>query len=130
MCEHKHSIYIQRLFISLYNVSDLKRIVIPVFMQLDIPNAWDKTKVFEAVDELRLNGTTDMNIRIKAISIDDLNIYADIAKKVLSNVHVLSSEINKMMSTILLEADINTTEHAKFCVNLKIQDTSGKSIYF
>ncbi|CAC5362586.1 unnamed protein product [Mytilus coruscus] len=104
---------------------DNKRIIIPVFMQLDVPTSWDKTKIFEAIDEFRLNGTPDMNIRIKAISIDDLNIYAEIAKMVLCNVHEFRSEINKMMSTMLSEID--TTKHEDFCVNLKVPDMSGVS---
>ncbi|XP_052075807.1 uncharacterized protein LOC127713885 [Mytilus californianus] len=103
---------------------DNKRILIPVFMQLDIPTSWDKTKVFEAIDEFRLTGTPDMNIRIKAISIDDLNMYAEIAKQVLCNVHELRSEINKLMSTMLSEADIDTKEHAELCVNLNVPDRS------
>ncbi|CAG2205717.1 unnamed protein product [Mytilus edulis] len=104
---------------------DNKRILIPVFMQLDIPTSWDKTKVFEAIDEFRLTGTPDMNIRIKAISIDDLNMYAEIAKQVLGNVHELRSEINKMMSTMLSEAEIDTKEHAKVHVNLEVLNESG-----
>ncbi|VDI36289.1 Hypothetical predicted protein, partial [Mytilus galloprovincialis] len=103
---------------------DVKRIHIPVVMQLDIPTSWDKTKVFEAIDGFRLNGTTDMNIRIKAISIEDITMYAEVAERVLCNVHKLRSEINKLMSTMLSEAEINTTEHAEFGVNMKIPDLS------
>ncbi|VDI05289.1 Hypothetical predicted protein, partial [Mytilus galloprovincialis] len=106
------------------DVSDNKRILVPVFMQLDIPTSWDKTKVFDAIDEFRLTGTPDMNIRIKAISIDDLNIYADVAKMVLRNVDALRSEINKMMSTMLSEAEIDTKEHAKVHVNLEVLNKS------
>ncbi|CAG2246397.1 unnamed protein product [Mytilus edulis] len=102
-----------------------KRILIPVFMQLDIPTSWDKTKVFDAIDAFRLTGTPDMNIRIKAISIDDLNMYAEIAKQVLCNVHQLRSEINKLMSTMLSEAEIDTTEHAELYVNLNVPDRSA-----
>ncbi|CAG2212380.1 unnamed protein product [Mytilus edulis] len=105
-------------------MEDNKRILIPVFMQLDIPTSWDKTKVFEAIDEFRLTGTPDMNIRIKAISIDDLNMYAEIAKQVLGNVHELRSEINKLMSTMLSDAEIDTMENAELCVNLNVPDTS------
>ncbi|XP_071147201.1 uncharacterized protein [Mytilus edulis] len=105
-------------------MEDNKRILIPVFMQLDIPNSWDKTKVFEAIDEFRLTGTPDMNIRIKAISIDDLNMYAEIAKQVLGNVHELRSEINKLMSTMLSDAEIDTMENAELCVNLNVPDRS------
>ncbi|CAG2217742.1 unnamed protein product [Mytilus edulis] len=108
---------------------DVKRIHIPVVMQLDIPTSWDKTKVFEAIDGFRLNGTTDMNIRIKAISIEDITMYAEVAERVLCNVHKLRSEINKLMSTMLSEAEINTTEHAEFGVNMKIPDLSGPIIY-
>ncbi|XP_076072064.1 interferon-induced very large GTPase 1-like [Mytilus galloprovincialis] len=103
---------------------DRRRIHIPVFMQLDVPTSWDKTKVFEAIDEFRLNGTSDMNIRIKAISTDDLSVFAEIANKLLCNVGNLRSEVNKMMSTILSEAAIDTTEHAELGVNLKVPDRS------
>ncbi|CAG2257348.1 TN [Mytilus edulis] len=106
-------------------MEDNKRILIPVFMQLDIPTSWDKTKVFEAIDEFRLTGTPDMNIRIKAISIDDLNMYAEIAKQVLGNVHELRSEINKLMSTMLSDAEIDTMENAELCVNLNVPDRSA-----
>ncbi|XP_076085190.1 uncharacterized protein LOC143056004 [Mytilus galloprovincialis] len=105
-------------------MKDNKRILIPVFMQLDIPTSWDKTKVFEAIDEFRLTGTPDMNIRIKAISIDDLSMYAEISKQVLGNVHELRSEINKLMSTMLSDAEIDTMENAELCVNLNVPDTS------
>ncbi|CAG2232331.1 unnamed protein product [Mytilus edulis] len=105
-------------------MEDNKRILIPVFMQLDIPTSWDKTKVFEAIDEFRLTGTPDMNIRIKAISIDDLSMYAEIAKQVLGNVHELRSEINKLMSTMLSDAEIDTMENAELCVNLNVPDRS------
>lgn len=111
------------------DVSDVQRINIPVFLQLDIPILWDKTKVYGALDGLRLNGTPDMNIKIKAISMDDLNMYADIAEKVLCNVNELRSEINKMMSTMLLEADIDTTKNAEFDVNLEVQDISGNVLF-
>lgn len=103
----------------------MQRIRIPVCMQLDIPLSWDKTKVFEALDDARLNGTPDKNLRIKAISIDDLNIFADISNKLLRNVDEFCSEINTMVSTMLSGTAIDTTEDAQLCVNVEIQDMPG-----
>lgn len=98
-------------------------------MQPDIPISWAKTKVYETIDELRLNSTPDMNIRIKAISHEDLNIYAEVAEMVLCNVHQLRCEVIKLMSTMLSEADIDTTENAEFGVNLQVPDRAGISFY-
>ncbi|CAG2244526.1 unnamed protein product [Mytilus edulis] len=103
---------------------DLKRILIPVFMHIDIPTSWDK-KSFEAIDEFRLNETPEMIIRMKAISIDDINMFAEKANMVLCNVYELRSKINKMMSTLLSEAEFDTTDQTEFGVNLKVQDISG-----
>lgn len=94
-------------------------------MQLDIPTSWNKAKMFEAIDELRLMGTPDMNIQIKAISVDDLKVYAEIAKMVLCNADELRSEINKIMSAMLSEAEIDTTEHVDFGVNLIVPNITG-----
>lgn len=81
--------------------------------------------MYEAVDEMRLTGTPEMNIRIKAISRDDLNIYAEMANHLLYNVLELRSEINKMMSSLISDAAINTTEQAKVGVKLRVPECSG-----
>lgn len=94
-------------------------------MQLEVPTSWDQTKIFDALDEVRLNGLPDTNIKIKAISMDDLNIFAEISNKLLRNVHKLRSDINIMMSTMLSEAAIDTTEEAKVYVNLEVPDVTG-----
>ncbi|CAG2252825.1 unnamed protein product [Mytilus edulis] len=88
----------------------------------------DRWKRLSANNEKNtLTGTPDMNIRIKAISIDDLNMYAEIAKQVLGNVHELRSEINKLMSTMLSDAEIDTMEHADVGVNFEVLDRSDNS---
>lgn len=83
----------------------------------------------DVIDEMRLKGTPDMNIRIKAISTDDFNILAEIANKVLHNVHDLRSEINQMMSTMLSGAAIVTSEEAQVGVSIKILDKAGNPFY-
>ncbi|CAC5393328.1 unnamed protein product [Mytilus coruscus] len=103
-------------------ISDVQRIHIPVLLQLDLPESWDKHKIFEAVDEMRLKGTPDMNIRIKTILTDDLDIIAEMANTILRNVHELSSEIKKIMSSMLSEAEITTKRHDEVGFNLKIPD--------
>lgn len=94
-------------------------------MQLDIPTSWDKHKVFEVIDEMRLNETSDMNVRIKAVLTDDLDMFAEIANTVLRNIHDLRTEVNLLMSSILTGAKINTTQHAEVGFNLKIPDRRG-----
>lgn len=103
----------------------MQRVHIPVFLQLDLPISWDKTKVFEVIDEMRLKGTPDMDIRIKAVSTDDLKILAEMANKVLHNVHELRFEINQLMSTMLSEAAIDTSQPDEVCVNITILDKAG-----
>lgn len=77
------------------------------------------------MNEMRLKGTTDMNIRIKAISTDHFNILAEIAKTLLLNVHELRSEINQMMATILSYSSIVTSQEAQVGVNIMILDKAG-----
>lgn len=108
-----------------FEVSDMQIIHIPVFLQLEIPTTWDKRRMYKAVDEMRLNGTPEMNIRIKAISSDDLSIFADMTNNLLHNVHELRSEIDNMMSMLLSEAAIDTTEHAQVGVNLRVPERTG-----
>lgn len=108
----------------------MQRIHIPVFLQLDIPTTWDKTQMYDTLDEMRLNGTPEMNIRIKAISRDDLSILAELTKKVLCNVEKLQSEIDKLMSTLLSEATIDTTEPVEIAVKLSVLESSGKFKFF
>ncbi|VDH95491.1 Hypothetical predicted protein [Mytilus galloprovincialis] len=90
--------------------------------ELDLPVAWDKKKVLKVIDDMRLKGTHDMNIRIQAISTDDLNILAEIANKLLHDLHELRFEINQLMSKMLSEAAIITSQPDKVGVNIKILD--------
>lgn len=107
----------------------MQQMFIPVILQFDIPTSWDKRSVFEAIDELRLTRTSDMNIKIKAILFDDLKSFAEIANTTLYNVLELSCEICKIMSTDLSEAAIITAQSAEVGVNLNIPDRKGKSFF-
>lgn len=75
---------------------------------------------------MRLKGTPEMNIRVKAISTDDFNVLAEIANNLLHNVHELRSEINQLMSSLLSEAEIVTTQPQQVCVNIQILEKGGK----
>ncbi|CAG2241048.1 unnamed protein product [Mytilus edulis] len=93
---------------------------VPVFLQLDLPASWSRTKVLEYLDEMRINETSDMNLRIIAVSPDDLNLYSEIARTVLSKVDLLKDEVQKLLSGMLLEAAIDTKESAEVGFNVTI----------
>lgn len=112
------------------DISDNQKDRIPVFLQLDLPVAWEKTEVFESIDEMRLEETPDKNIRIKAISTDDCEILAEIAKKILYNVQELKSEVHQIMSTIISQSAIITSEHSEVGVSIYIPDETGKYFIF
>ncbi|XP_052083318.1 uncharacterized protein LOC127720645 isoform X2 [Mytilus californianus] len=97
---------------------DIQRV--PVFLQLDLPASWNRTKVLEYLDEMRINGTSDMNIKIMAVSPDDLNIYSEIAKTVLNKVDLLKDEVQKLLSGMLLEAAIDPKQSAEVGFSLTI----------
>ncbi|CAG2205543.1 unnamed protein product [Mytilus edulis] len=90
------------------------------FLQLDLPASWSRTKVLEYLDEMRINETSDMNLRIIAVSPDDLNLYSEIARTVLSEVELLKDEVQKLLSGMLLEAAIDTKESAEVGFNVTI----------
>lgn len=87
--------------------------------------SWNKTRVCDALDGMRLRATPGMNIQIKAVSPDDLDISTEIVNKLLQNVLELQSEIHDLMSRLLSEAAITTTQNADVGINLTIPDTSG-----
>lgn len=93
---------------------------VPAFLQLNVPPTWDETKVFEYLQEMRLSAKSDVNIRIMAISREDLNMYTEIAKTVLRNVDLLKSEINTILSGMLSEVAIDSKEVADVLVNLTV----------
>lgn len=107
------------------DVSDLRKGYIPAFLQLDLPTIWDEKKIIQALDDVRLDGTSTGNIKIKVFSTADLNIFAEIADSVLDNIYQLPSEINTVLSSILSAAKIITSTPAKVGVNLTIPDIKG-----
>lgn len=87
-------------------------------------------KVWEYLDNLRLNGSSDMNINILAVSLDDLNIYSDIARRVLKQVDLLEDEVKIIMSGLLSEAAPDPKQNAEVVVSFKIPDNTGICISF
>ncbi|XP_063410711.1 uncharacterized protein LOC134693740 [Mytilus trossulus] len=75
---------------------------------------------------MRLSAKSDVNIRIMAISREDLNMYTEIAKTVLRNVDLLKSEINTILSGMLSEVAIDTKEVADVLVNLTVPDVQSE----
>lgn len=92
---------------------------VPAFLKLNVPSSWNETRILEYLQDIRLRGTSDANIRIMAVSRDDLNMYTKIARSVL-NVDSLKIEINKILSGILSEMAIDRTQQADVSVNLTI----------
>ncbi|CAC5393353.1 unnamed protein product [Mytilus coruscus] len=105
---------------------DLQRIHVPAFLQLNVPNSWDETRIFEYLQDMRLSGTSDAHIRIMAVSRDDLHMYTKIAKTVL-NVDSLKREINTILSGMLSAVAIDTTQRAEVSVNLTISGKIGNT---
>lgn len=68
---------------------------------------------------MRLTGTSDANIRIMDVSRDDLNIYTNITRTAL-NVDSLKREINTILSRMITELAIDTTQKTEVSVNLTI----------
>ncbi|VDI12183.1 Hypothetical predicted protein, partial [Mytilus galloprovincialis] len=97
---------------------------VPVFVQLDLPATWNRMKVWEYLDNLRLNGSSDMNINILAVSLDDLNIYSEIARRVFKQVDLLQDEVQKIMSGILSEAAPDPKQNAEVVVSFKIPENT------
>ncbi|CAC5363156.1 unnamed protein product [Mytilus coruscus] len=109
---------------------DWQSIHVPAFLQLNVPTSWDKTKIFEYLEDMRLSGTSDANIRIMNVSRDDLNMYTTMARTVIGNVDSLKRVINTILSGMLSEVAIDTTKMADVSVNLKIPgNRSAETIY-
>ncbi|VDI17505.1 Hypothetical predicted protein [Mytilus galloprovincialis] len=105
-----------------------KRVHVPVFLQLDLPVSWNRTRILEYLDEIRLNETSEMNIKIIAVSPDDLNIYSEIARRVLCKVDLLRDAVNNMMSGMISEMSIDTNQNAEVGVNVTIPDNTENQI--
>ncbi|XP_076085677.1 uncharacterized protein LOC143056485 isoform X3 [Mytilus galloprovincialis] len=101
---------------------DYQRVHVPVFMQLDLPASWNRTTVLEYLDELRLNRTSDMNIRIMAVSPDDLKVFSEIAKNVLGKVDLLKQEVNRIISGMLVDVASDTKHIDDVVVSLTIPE--------
>lgn len=101
---------------------------VPAFLQIKVPASWDEARVFDCVNELRLSGSSDVNLRIMAISRDDLKMYTEIARTVLRNIDLLKTEVKAIISRMLSKAAIDSKQHADVTVNLTI--TSNTGIYF
>ncbi|XP_063410710.1 uncharacterized protein LOC134693739 [Mytilus trossulus] len=101
---------------------DYQRVHVPVFMQLDLPASWNRTTVLQYLDELRLNRTSDMNIRIMAVSPDDLKVISEMARTVLRKVDLLKQEVNMIISGMLAYAAIDTKHIAEVAVSLTIPE--------
>lgn len=69
---------------------------------------------------MRLSGTSDSNIKIVAVSREDLNIYTTMDRAVIGNVNSLKREINTLLSGMLSEVAIDTTQGADISVNVTI----------
>ncbi|VDI16415.1 Hypothetical predicted protein, partial [Mytilus galloprovincialis] len=100
---------------------------VSVFLQLDLQASWSRTKVLEYLNKMRINETSDMNLRIIAVSPDDLNLYSEIARTVLSKVDLLKDEVQKLLSGMLLEAAIDTKESAEVGFSLTIPTSTETS---
>lgn len=74
---------------------------------------------------MRLQGPPDMNIKFKAVSTDDLNVLADISSRILRDINELRLEINSIMSSIITQAEIDSTQHAEVGMNLILLDDAG-----
>lgn len=107
----------------------MRKIHIPVLLQIDVPAAWDTTNLVEAIDVMRLKDP-NTQIKIKSIPYDDLNIFADIAYNLLRNVHQLGSEIKEMMANMLSEAIITKAKYDKVGVDFKIPERTGRKGFF
>ncbi|CAC5393334.1 unnamed protein product [Mytilus coruscus] len=103
-------------------IKDSQTVHVPVFLQLDLPTSWNRTKVLEYLDKMRLNRTSDMNLKIMAVSPDDLNIYSEIARAVLRKEDLLQAEFNTIMSGMHSEAAIDTKQTAAVVVSLTIPE--------
>ncbi|XP_052083225.1 uncharacterized protein LOC127720597 [Mytilus californianus] len=81
----------------------------------------------KAAEQIRLSGNSDTGLKIKAVSSDDLYIFAEIAKKVLLESEKLSTEINQLMTNILTKAKVKTAERENVNINLRIP--KSKDLY-
>lgn len=79
----------------------------------------------KAAEQIRLSGNSDTGLKIKAVSSDDLYIFAEIAKKVLHESEKLSIEINQLMTNILTKAKVNTVERENVNINLRTPKSKG-----
>lgn len=79
----------------------------------------------KAVEQMRISGINDTGIIIKAVSSDDLYIFAEIVKKVLRESVKLRIEISQLVTNILTRANVDTAERADVNINLQIPKSKG-----
>lgn len=103
---------------------------VPAFLQIKVPASWDETRVFDCVNELRLSGSSDVYLRIMAISRDDLKMYTEIAGTVLKNIDLLKTEVKAIISGMLSKAAIDSKQNADVTVSLTIASNTGKQNFF
>lgn len=81
-----------------------------------------------------MSGNIDSELKIKAVSSDDLYIFTEIVKKVLRESEKLRIEIKQLMSNILTKAKVNIAERADVNINLRIpksnEDTGTQFINY
>lgn len=101
-----------------------------VLLNLKVPTEWSKEQIINAVTEMRLHRSSDMELNIEAVSAEDLSVIVDVERKILRDDDKLSTKINNMMRSILSDAGINTEESAKVEVNVGISNHTGIKYFF
>ncbi|CAC5391468.1 unnamed protein product [Mytilus coruscus] len=104
--------------------NDQKDVYVPVLLHLKVPTEWSRSRIKDAVRAMRLQGTYDMAINIKAVSTDDLNIVAEILRKTLGDDQKLRDEIEKFIGSILLGAEINEHESDMVVIDMAIANNN------
>ncbi|VDI11048.1 Hypothetical predicted protein [Mytilus galloprovincialis] len=98
---------------------------VSVLIQLEVPTSWNARKIVKAVEQIRLSGNGDSELKIKAVSNDDLYIFVEIVKKVLRESEKLRIEINQLMTNIFSIAKVKIDERADVNINLNIPQSKA-----
>lgn len=98
---------------------------VPVLLHLKVPTKWSRGRIKDAVKAMRLHRTCDMAINIKAVSVDDLNIVAEILRKTLEDDKKLGGEIEKFIGSILSDSEINGHESDMVVIDMAIANKDG-----
>lgn len=103
---------------------------VPAYLQLGVPTSWDETRILQYFKDMRLSGTSNENVRILTVYQDDLKMFTEIARSLLRNVELLEKEIYTILSEMLSEVAIDTTQSAEVFVNFTITDDIGNCWVF